>query len=199
MSALDKAALFAEYADRWEKCIPAASRLSEIDRVVAAITGNHARYEAAAMKLPNPPWWVIAVIHYRESDLSFACHLYNGDPLLRRTVHEPAGQPAAGHPPFTWEESAQGALKYDGMDKKDYSTIAGVCFAIEGYNGFGYRELKNPIPDPYLWAASNQQTPGKFDGDGHFNSSDMDRQLGCMTILKRLVTTGQLTLPPNFA
>jgi lysozyme family protein len=56
------------------------------------------------------PWELIAALHEREAGGSFKGHLHNGDPLTGRTYHVPAGRPAKGSPPFTWEASAIDAL-----------------------------------------------------------------------------------------
>jgi lysozyme family protein len=184
--------LAATYSQQWANCIPAASRIAEIDTAIALILRSQPRYETVANKLPNMPWYVIALIHGREADYDFRCHLYNGDPLSARTVHEPKGQPANGAPPFTWEESAWGALRYDHLDRADYSSIAGICFALEFYNGPGY--FHRGMPSPYLWSGSNQQKPGKFTADGVFSPTQMDRQQGAITVLRRMVTQNKIPL-----
>jgi lysozyme family protein len=193
-----KSTLWPEYFERWRTCIPAASRIGEIRTVSALILRSQSRYESVVNKLPpspgmqSMPWIVVALIHYREADLNFRTHLFNGDPLGARTVHEPAGQPITGEPPFTWEDSAWASLRYDHMAAMDYSTVAGICYALEDYNGWGYRTVG--VPDPYLWAASNQQRPGKFASDGKFVRTDMDRQLGAITLLRQMITDGQVAL-----
>ena len=189
----DRATLTTEYTLQYMGCVPAASRLAEIDRTIAAILANKARYEKVAMKLPNPPWFVIALIHMRESDLNFRCHLHNGDPLTARTHHVPAGRPSSGQPPFTWEESAWDALHFDHVDKEPFTSVMDICYALEAYNGWGYRD--HHTPDPYLWAASNQYHSGKFIADGVFSVAASDQQLGCITVFKRMVERNVITAP----
>src|SRR5207237_9406684 len=119
------------------------------------IFAHQARYESVANKLSQPPPFVIALIHYREADLNFATHLFNGDSLQHPTVNEPKGQPP-GNGPFTWEESAWAALRWHKMDKLLYTTTAQIAWALEDYNGWGY--FARDVVSPYLWAGSDQYT-----------------------------------------
>jgi len=188
----DKQTLYGEYSLKFIALAPSTLRIAEIDATIGKILANQKRYEAVANKLPNPPWYVIALIHMREADLDFTCHLHNGDPLHRRTVHVPAGRPP-GPPPFTWEESAWDALKLDRLDKMPYTSVAEICYALESYNGWGYRS--HNTPSPYLWSASNQYSAGKFVQDGVFSATQSDAQLGAITVLKRMIDTHELSLP----
>lgn len=138
------------------------------------------------------PASLIAVIHNREADGNFACHLHNGDPLSARTVHVPAGRPPNGVPPFTWVESAIDALTIEGFTSWKNWTVELVCFALERYNGYGYRDYfaahgqDHAEPSPYLWAGTNIQEPGKYIADGKFNRSAYDTQLGAVPLLVSL-------------
>src|SRR5262249_22752375 len=124
-------------------------------------------------------------IHSLEGSLNFNTHLHNGDPLKARTVNEPAGRPKEGSPPFTFEESAIDALAFDKVAVNLEPTFAGICFKLEGFNGFGYRG--KGINTPYLWSFSNQYTKGKFVGDRKFDPNAVSRQCGAAVILRRLV------------
>lgn len=186
-----KEALRGEYFTRFMACVPTPGRVAEIERTLDVIFAHRDRYEAVANKLPAPPWWIIALIHMREASLDFGTHLHNGDPLSKPTVHVPKGRPT-GKGPFTWSESAWDALRYDRLDKMDYSDVAGAAYALESFNGWGYRFHANA--SPYLWAASNRYIKGKFTDDGHYDPSAVDAQLGAMTVLRHGVNTGRFIL-----
>jgi len=136
---------------------------------------------------------VIGLIHGMECDFSFNQHLHNGDSLKHRTVNEPAGRPVKDEPPFTWEYSALDALTYDKFIGWTDWSIAGICYKLEGYNGWGYRGRH--IRSPYLWSYSNNYTRGKFTGDGHWDPDAVSKQVGAITALWKMVTTHLVNLP----
>lgn len=183
--------LASAYFTRFGNCVPDVSRREEMDAVLDKIFAHQTRYEMVANKLPQPPWFFIALLHYREADLDFTTHLFNGDSLKRPTVNEPKGQPP-GSGPFTWEESAWAALRWDKMDKLLYSTTAQIAWALEDYNGWGY--FARHVVSPYLWAGSDQYTAGKFTSDGVYNPHFEDKQLGGMTLLRHAVNRGLIAL-----
>lgn len=130
------------------------------------------------------PWYVIACLHYRESDCDFRTHLFNGDPLSHRTVNVPAGQPVHGNPPFTWAYSAKCALEYDGLNRVNNWSIESLLYECEKFNGMGYHHLG--INSPYLWANTNRYQAGKYVADGRFSATAVDQQLGIASLLKRM-------------
>src|SRR4051812_33071262 len=105
-------ALQSEYAALFTTCDVKPQRAPEVDRAVDVMVANRARYESVQADT-GVPWHVIALIHCMEGGQRFDRHLHNGDPLSARTVQVPAGRPKTGTPPFTWEESAQDALKLE--------------------------------------------------------------------------------------
>jgi lysozyme family protein len=182
----------AEYGDLYRNCVVLDARLAEVDGIVHRVQMNQGRYEAVAARL-GLPWYLVAVLHSMECGLDFSRHLHNGDPLTARTVHFPAGQPG-GEPPFRWEVSAEDALRERGLDKLRAFDIASLLYALEAYNGFGYRHQKPPIRSPYLWSYSNHYTSGKFVGDGHYDATIVSQQCGAAVLLARMVATG--AIPP---
>src|SRR5690349_17054127 len=86
----------------FDNCTLNKNRGRDGDTIIQRIANNQSRYQSVADST-RVPWYVIGVIHSMEAGLSFKCHLHNGDPLNARTIHVPAGRPAAGDPPFTWE------------------------------------------------------------------------------------------------
>lgn len=139
------------------------------------------------------PWYVIALIHYIECGFNFSKHLFNGDALSDYTHKFPPGYPHVKHkPPFTFEESAVNALKYEGFDKIDHWSVPVILKNLEKYNGFGYEMYQN-MNSPYLWSGSDIYKKGKYvevKKNGvwktQFNPEDVSGQIGTAVILKRM-------------
>jgi lysozyme family protein len=127
------------------------------------------------------PWYFIGVIHYMEAGQNFNRHLHNGDPLTARTVQVPKGRPKTGQPPFTWEYSAQDALRGMGYGDPKIWDIDDVLNRLEDYNGHGY--WTKGIYTPYLWSMTNHYQKGKFTADGHYNPEAISNQVGAAAIL----------------
>jgi lysozyme family protein len=172
------------YTKSWENATINRDVLSKVDWVIEnKIIPHQSSYQAIQKEL-GIPWYVVAVIHSRESDFDFGTHLFNGDPLNARTVNEPAGMPLSPEPPYTWHQGAIAALQYDGLDKVVNWGIANTLYTLERYNGLGY--WKYNINSPYIWAGTNQYSSGKYVSDGRYDPDAVDEQLGCAAILKRL-------------
>ena len=180
-------ALSKEYVNLWKSCVIRASRVGEVDSIVNRIVAHKDRYTKAG-KPHAVPWYVVGVIHMLEGGGSFATHLHNGDPLTARTVHVPKGRPKAGRPPFTWEASASDALAFDGLSTWTNWSLPGTLFALERFNGFGYRSRN--IHSPYLWSFSNQYSKGKFTSDNVFSPNAVSQQCGAAVLLRRMVGRG---------
>lgn len=172
-----------DYAGKFASCTVQPEFTGSVDRAITNIEKGRKRYESVAQKT-NVPWFVIGVIHNLECSGNFDCHLHNGDPLRRRTVNVPAGRPAIGKPPFTWETSAVDALTYDGFNRWTDWTAAGTLYKLEGYNGFGYR--KRGVPTPYLWSGSPHYVRGKYTSDGKFDPKAISKQVGAGVVLRRM-------------
>jgi lysozyme family protein len=178
------------YGLLYDSLLVRPNRRAAVDRLVAKMTANRARYEKVAKAL-RMPWYVVAIIHSLEAGGDFTRHLHNGDPLSARTTHVPAGRPKTGRPPFSWEASAIDALTYQGFGSwKDWS-VPGTLYKLESYNGFGYRDHHPDVPSPYLWSFSNQYTKGKYVADGRFSPAAVSQQCGAAVLLKRLQTGGK--------
>lgn len=177
-------ALRAEYRRLWDTLKIRSTRVGAASEVAARILKNKSRYEAVA-SVANVPWFFIGIIHYRESNLSFAKHLHNGDSLKKKTVRVPAGRPLKGDGPFTWEESAKDALAMKKLSKIGFWPIERVAYECERYNGWGYRWNDAGLA-PYLWGGSEHYVKGKYVKDGVLDRNFVDPQLGTMTILAEL-------------
>jgi lysozyme family protein len=158
-------------------------RVWEITAVCKRIKDNKARYMQIS-KETGVPWDIIACIHYRESSLSFAGVLHNGEKIIgtnKKTKLVPAGKG-----PFkTWEEAAVDALL---MKKRIFPaewTIETELAFLERFNGLGYRNRGEL--SPYIWAGTNKHDEtGKYVADGKYSATAKEKQLGCVSILKTL-------------
>jgi lysozyme family protein len=172
-----------EYARLWESLEITPARRGVVQSSARRILENRSRYMEVE-RATGVPWWFVGVVHKMESSLDFTKHLHNGDSLKARTRLVPAGRPRTGSPPFTWLESATDALMMKGLHKlKDWS-ITRVCYELERYNGFGYRQFG--INSPYLWSMTCHYQRGKYVEDGRFNRSAISSQSGTIALLKVL-------------
>ncbi|MEX2520390.1 MAG: hypothetical protein WD969_13775, partial [Paracoccaceae bacterium] len=186
------AEIAAEYETMFAAARPHAERAGEIAWVRSRILRGRSAYEAAS-RATGAPWVLIGLIHGLEASFDFSRHLHNGDPLTARTRHAPAGRPAAGEPPFTWEFSAADALRGHGLHEiRDWS-LARALFELERFNGFGYRHRR--APSPYLWSFSDRYRAGKFVRDGVFDPDAVSAQAGAATVLKTMIAAGDVTAP----
>jgi lysozyme family protein len=186
--------LKADYQKLWDKCVVTPALVPSVDKIARQIALNQLRYKHVVGGQAMP-WCLIGVIHNLECGLSFEKHLHNGDPLSKPTVHVPANRPWTQPPwDWTWEESAEDAIKLLHLDTwKDWS-IPGILYKLEGFNGYGYRQYHPNVNSPYLWAGTNLYTKGKYVVDGRFDSNAISRQLGAAAVLKRGVVLGLFDL-----
>ena len=183
----------------WHDIEPLPEAVFRIDKAASLYRSTAGRYQRVeSMRVPGCPAPVVFALHMRESTWSFAKHLHEGSPLTARTRWVPKGRPLTGKPPYSWETSAEDALyilkKYQAPAK--WQSIDSMVDWIERYNGLGYRTYHPTVPSPYLVAGSNLQRPGKYVADGKFSRTEMDRQLGCLTVLKEIARRGDFAPPP---
>jgi lysozyme family protein len=167
-------ALKAANAARWQVAKTTRNCSSSAGHLVAA----KPRYQTVEAKT-GVPWFVIAVIHERESGQNWFASLAQGDPWNRVSVHVPAGRG-----PFrSWEEAATDALTDCApylARNKDWS-VGGTLTLLEEYNGLGY--AAHGVPSPYLWAGTDQYKSGKYVRDGVYDAAAVDSQFGCAGLL----------------
>lgn len=188
-------ALKAEYEALYATATVRPERVAEVDAVVQRIAAPLAwSHYKDVERSTGVPAHVVGIIHIREASGNFTSHLHNGDPLTARTRHVPAGRPIDGDPPFTWAESAIDALTMPGqaLDKWDDWSIGGMCFVLERYNGFGYRN--HGVNSPYLWGYTSKYSKGMYVADGVWDPNAVNKSPGGMAMLKRLVERGIVTL-----
>jgi lysozyme family protein len=176
----DYAELKSEYAQLFGSMEIRPDKRELVMRIARKLMRHKAQYRAVEART-GVPWFVIAVLHNRESDANFTTYLGNGEPLKRRTALVPRGRG-----PFeSWEAGAVDALALDGLDQVKTWSPERACFEIEKFNGFGYR--KRGVPSPYLWSFSNLYERGKYVADGRFSSSHVDEQCGAIPIMKAIM------------
>ncbi len=177
-----------EYTHLFNTCSINPDKINAVNRLADRIFNKQERYQSIS-GITGVPWLVTAAIHAMESSLKFDRHLHNGDPLHSKTTHVPANRPP-GQPPFSWEESAMDALRYDGVAGWADWTLPGTLFKLEAYNGWGYRKYHSDTLTPYLWSFSNHYTKGKYASDGKFDPELISKQCGIATLFKLLEERG---------
>lgn len=185
---VDLPALKAANARRW-----AIARIvrSSFPPVAKRLIAAKARYQTVSAKT-GVPWFIIAVIHERESSQDFTTHLGQGDPLNRVTVHVPAGRgPFFGAD--AWERGAMDAL----VDcppflarNTDWGNIGAALANLEAYNGLRYAAANRP--SPYIWSGTSVYDPptgpgGKVTRDHGPIEDVTDKQLGCAGMLMAMI------------
>lgn len=170
--------LAAANAKRWAEAKP----MRNLSAIASALVGAKKRYQAVEAKT-GVPWFVIAVIHMRESSQRWDRSLAQGDPWNMVSVHVPAGRG-----PFTsWEEAAIDALAncHPFLAKKKNWSLGPTLANLELYNGAGYANKGRP--SPYLWAGTDQYIAGKYVRDGVYDPEHVDTQPGCAALLKEMM------------
>jgi hypothetical protein len=184
----------AKQVERWQSATVAKHRAREVQLICDRITASITRYKAVSSRTAVP-WFVIAGLHNMESSGSFKHHLHEGSPLTGRTRDVPKGRPTTGNPPFTWEFSAEDALRYDSMGEKNWRKLGPTLTACEDYNGSGYRKYHPETPTPYLWAATSVERPGKYVSDGRWSPTARSSQVGIAALWKELLRRNLIEVP----
>ncbi len=177
----DLTALKTRNAARWASA--KITRGPEFDRVATRLVMSKPRYQAISAQT-GVPWFVIAVIHERESGQNFSKSIAQGDPWNAVSVRVPKGRG-----PFkTFEEAAIDALTKCApyaAKWKDWSA-GGTMSLLEQYNGLGY--ANKGLPSPYIWSGTDQYQRGKYVADGVFDPNAVDKQLGCAGLIIAMQT-----------
>lgn len=184
-----------EYQKLWDtmKVIRDDAELQRLSRLLTTHKDVYKKVEDET----GVPWEWIAVAHVREAgetDIGvFKRCLHNGERIIgtgRKTRLVPEGRG-----PFnTWHEAAVDALKIKGFDKIKPWPVSRMLWALEPYNGYGYRN--KGLRSPYLWASTNHQQRGKYIADHVFDANVMDKQIGAAALLRYLGVDNRTKMPP---
>lgn len=191
---------------------------SDLNDFIGHYKTNSSIYDRVG-KSSNVPAILVAAIHWREASGDFTTYLSQGDPLGTRTWangDSNDGKSLSASIPNTilftnWDDAAIFALNYETSAKSvsgisyDEQDINDMLTFAEYYNGLGYK--KRGVPSPYILSGTSCYKSGKFDSDGHYNSQDVDDQIGVLVMLRALVyldspvTVAPITtpepVPPN--
>lgn len=166
------------YAKQWDSMKVRPEKLKSFETIAKKLIANKPRY-LKAEKLTGVPWYMIALLHMRESDNNFNTQLAQGDPLNQVSVNEPDGRG-----PFkTWEDGAKDALiTLKGFDKIIDWRLEKILYYSELYNGWGY--FYRGVPSAYVWSGSTVYNGGKYIADHVWSSTAVDKQPGVAPVLK---------------
>ncbi len=166
---------------RWSKAVFDPIALKNAVSVAKRLVKAKDRYLAISNRT-GVPWYIIAVIHERESSQRWDRSIAQGDRWNKVSTHVPRGRG-----PFTsFEDAAYDALVNcapHASQWKDWSA-GGALTILELYNGVGYEN--KGIASPYIWSGTDQYTTGKYVKDGVFDKNVVDTQLGCATLIKAM-------------
>lgn len=192
-----------EYKKLWD-----TMHIIRDDAELTRVSDKIRKYKDVYLKVEKAtgvPWQMIGVIHEREAgeqDIGrFKGVLHNGE-LIVGTGKKTRLVPARRGPFDTWHEAAVDAIKFQGFDNIKEWPVERMLWALEPFNGYGYRN--KGLRSPYIWASTNHQQPGKYVRDGDFNPNVMDTQVGCAALLKYLgvgaiVTQKPISIPTQTA
>lgn len=175
----------------------------EYERLLGSMVITRPReVEAVARKLLQPsimdqhraveaetgvPAAFLAVLFEREASSDFRLALGQGDPWNRVSTHVPAGKG-----PFrSWRDAAIYYVGYDHLnDNTAPWSMPYCCWKGEAWNGFGPRSRGRPTG--YLWSGTSIYDPpkgpgGKYIADGVWSGSTVDRQLGIVLVMLRMI------------
>jgi lysozyme family protein len=212
----DVLGLIAANQKRWDGMHYVTSRIPEIKAVADSLLAHKAQYVEIAQGVQEIthkqiPWVLVSVVDQREHDANLGlCNSYlgNGQPLGQVTTIEPQGRgPFFNHPT---DKALRGAFFRGALDALidvqkindwDDWTPGGTLTFLEGLNGYGYANGPKgnpPMPSPYIWGSTNEQTRGKYVSDHNFDPTVMDTQLGCAPMIRYMMgLDSSITLPPG--
>jgi lysozyme family protein len=172
------------YTNLWKKAkVKPGLDATYAQKFASKIIAGEKKYREV-QAITGVPWYFIGALDMRESGCNGGV-LHNGEMIVgknRKTKLVPKGRG-----PFkTWQEAAVDALRLKNLHKVPSWDVARIGFHAELYNGLGYTSPSRGVNSPYLWAGSTLEQKGKFIRDGVFSKTADDKQIGVMTVLKRL-------------
>lgn len=176
-----------QYASRFDNAV--ITKIGQVNEDISSAMAFRDRCVSVQAKT-GIPWYIVSCVTMRETSFNPTQNIANGDPWDEVTTHVPKGK----GPYDSWSAAAVDALTMNhtfahlGMNPTIVDTLA----ALEAYNGLGY--LHRGVPSPYLWAATNQYSGGKFVADGEYDAQAQDAQTGCAALLLALYTRGAIEI-----
>lgn len=176
---MDYSKLIVENAKRW---LNMKTTRDLFHKVAVRLVNAKKKYKSVEAST-KVPWFIIAVIHERESNQDWRTSLAQGDRWDRVSTHVPKGR----GPFSSWEEAAEDAL----INCPPYAakwtdwSAGGALTLLEKYNGLGY--YNRGKPSPYIWAGTDQYVSGKYVADGVYDPNHVDNQLGCAGLIKYMM------------
>ena len=171
-----------EYARQWNLMRVNDGRIPEFEREASEAIRHKDIYRQIEAKT-GVPWYLVAILHRRESNADFRTYLGNGQPLDHVTTIVPRGRgPFRG--PDAFVRGAIDALNIDLLSSVKDWRLEKCLFYCELFNGTGY--ANRGLPSPYVWGGTNIQKLGKYIRDGVFDSHVVDPQPGCAPLLKMI-------------
>lgn len=168
------------YAKQWDSMQIKPDRKVEIQHLAQIALDNKARYQKIE-HVTGVPWYLVAMLHRRESDADFSTYLGNGEPLNRRTRLVPPGR----GPFSSFEDGAIDALRLDKLTDVIDWRLEKLLYYCEIFNGAGYDQRGKP--SPYVWGGTSIQQAGKYVSDGRWSSSSWDKQPGTAALLRAIM------------
>jgi lysozyme family protein len=84
--------LRAQYAAQWKSMAVLPQYREAVAEIATKLASHKTRYQSVERKI-GVPWYMVAVIHERESGADFTAHLHNGDPSRHALImFQPGGQ-----------------------------------------------------------------------------------------------------------
>src|SRR5258708_25782177 len=129
--------LIAANAGRWKAMKVGPTLIATLDTVSARLVAPAAKAQYVQVSgKTTVPWFIIAVIHERESSQSWKGSLAQGDPWNKVSIHVPAGRvpfvSCAEAAVADLENAPPGAASWHDW------TVGGALTLLEEYNGLGY-------------------------------------------------------------
>lgn len=182
---------------RWASAEIRKEKRHLVEIIANKILAQEKRYKEVGKKT-GVPWYAIAGLHNMESSLSFRHHLHEGSSLAGRTKYVPKGRPVTGNPPFTWEESAEDALRHDSMTTVEWDNLENSLHRVEAFNGTGYLRYHKDVNSPYVWSYTTEYKRGKYVSDGKWSSTAVSKQCGVAAIWKVLMEKRKCEFPVDY-
>lgn len=190
-----------EYREMFESAKISDNFRGEAHWSNSKIVAGRSRYQEVS-DITTVPWFVIGILHGMECGFRFDRHLFNGDSLTDYTKRYPPGYPKdAGTPPFSFEASAESALRHDKLAEITDWSLEHLLYRLEMYNGTRTRRLQG-FATPYLWSFTSHYESGKYKeveqpGGSYksvFDDDLVSKQCGVAASLKILMDEGHISV-----